>query len=112
MLVTLPSPHLRGRRCVSVARQNLECDAPAAVSQQLLEFLGVTAHFLTVDFPDDVARVQHPLPIDGAAVQDPCDHHLPVHRAERHSLKERTSGSLTMTQPLAMKQLDQVKLKR
>lgn len=83
-----PPTHLWRRRRVPVAGQHLQRDAAAAVPQQLLQVVGVAPDLAAVHFADDVADVQHALPVDGAAVQDPRDHHLAALRAERHPLKE------------------------
>lgn len=83
-----PPTHLWRRRGVPVAGQHLQRDAAAAVPQQLLEVVGVAPDLAAVHFADDVADVQHALPVDGAAVQDPRDHHFSPLRAERHPLKE------------------------
>lgn len=52
--------------------------------------VGVAPDLAAVHFADDVTDVQHALPVDGAAVQDPRDHHFSPLRAERHPLKEGT----------------------
>lgn len=59
-----PFPHLWRRRCVSVAGQDLECDAPAAVPQLLLEFKGVATDLTTIDLTDYIPCVQHALPVN------------------------------------------------
>ena len=82
-----PLPHLRRCWCVSVAGQDLECDASTTVPQQLLEFIGVATDLATVHLTDYVSRVQHALPVNRAAVQDPSDHHLSPLHTERHSLE-------------------------
>lgn len=80
-------PDLWQCRCLFVAGQNLEYDAPAAVPQQLLEFMGVGTDLTTIHFANYVPCVQHALSVNRAAVQDPCNHHLPPLHTERHSLK-------------------------
>lgn len=84
-------PHLRRWRCISVAGQDLERDAPTAVPQQLLEFVRVAADLTAVHLADNVPCVQHALSVNRAAVQDPCDHHLSPLYTERHPLEESES---------------------
>lgn len=81
-------PHLWRCRCLSVAGQHLECDAPAAVPQQVLEFMGIAADLTTVHLADYIPCMQHALPVNRAAMQDPCDHHLSPLHTERHPLEE------------------------
>lgn len=73
---------------VSIAGQDFQCDAPAAVSQKLLEFLRIATNLSTVELADDVPRVQHSLPVDGAAMHDPRNNHLSSHDTERDPLEE------------------------
>ena len=49
--------------------------------------MGVAPDLTTIYLTDYIPRVQHPLPVDGAAMQDACDHHLSLHHTERHTLK-------------------------
>lgn len=79
--------HLRGCGGLSVAGHHPEGDGTAAVLQQLLQLPGVGAHRAAIHLVDDITRVQHALPVDGAAVQDPCDHRLPALHAKRHTLR-------------------------
>lgn len=88
-------PHLWRCWRVSVAGKDLKCDAPTAVPQQLLQFMGVAADLTTVHLADYVPSVQHALPVNRAAVQDSCNHHLPPLHAERHPLKESSSHSVS-----------------
>ena len=91
ILCSVALPHLWRCWCLSVAGQDLECDAATAAPQQLLEFMGVGVDLATVHLADYVPCVQHALPVNRAAVQDPSDHHLPLLHAERDSLKESRS---------------------
>lgn len=77
--------------CVFVAWQDLECNTPAAVPQQLLEHMWVAADLSTIHLSDYVPCVQHALPVNWASVQDPGYHHLSSHHAECHPLKESKS---------------------
>ena len=84
--------HLRGRWRVSITRQDLEGDAATAVLQQLLQLLGVAAHLAPVHLADDVAGVQHSLPVDHGAVEDPRDDQFTPLHPERHALTEITNS--------------------
>lgn len=79
--------HLRGWGGFSVAGHHPEGDSPAAVLQQLLQLPGVATHHMAVHLEDDVTRVQHALPVDGAAVQDPRDHRLAALHTKCHTLR-------------------------
>lgn len=93
MIITFPQvkrsllPDLWQGRCVSVAGQNLEYDAPTAVPQKLLELVGVGTNLTTIHLTNDVARVQHALSVNRTAMQDPCNHHLPLLHTKCHPLK-------------------------
>lgn len=91
---SLSLPHLRWCWCLSVTGHHFERDAPTAVSQQLLEFVGVAADLVTVHLANYVPSVQHALPVNRTAVQDPCDHHLPPLHTESHPLKEMSSHAV------------------
>lgn len=80
--------HLWRCRCVSVAGQHLQCDATAALPQQFLEFMWVAANLTTVHLTDYIPDVQHALPVNRAAMQNPCNHHFALFHAESHPLKE------------------------
>lgn len=84
----LPLSHLWGCWRVSVAGQDLECDASITVSQQLLEFNWVATDLTAIHFVDYVPRVQHALPVNRASVQDSCNHHLSLLHTKSHPLKE------------------------
>lgn len=88
---SLPFPHLWRCRCVSIAGQHLQRDAPAAVPQQLLEFMRVAADLTTVHLTDYIPCMQHALPVNRTAMQNPRDHHLSLFHAESHSLEESRS---------------------
>ena len=77
---------LWGGRGLPVAGQHFEGHGAAAVLQQLLQFLGVSAHRVAINLQDDVAHMQQALPGDGTAVQDPPDHRRTPLHAERHTL--------------------------
>ena len=86
-----PLSHLWRCWRVSVAGQDLECNASTTVPQQLLEFTGVTTDLATIHLTDYVSCVQHALSVNRAAMQDPSDHHLSLLQTERHSLKDSKS---------------------
>lgn len=82
-----PFTNLCSCGCVSVAGQDFEGDASIDVLQHLLQCRRIAAHLLAIQLPDDVARVQHALPVNHAAMENACDHKLAILHSECHALK-------------------------
>lgn len=90
LCAVFPYTHLCRCGCVPVAGQDFEGDASIDVFQHLLQRHRIAAHLLAVQLPYDVARVQHALLVDHAAMENARDHKLAVLHSECHALKKTT----------------------
>lgn len=88
------SVHLRGRRSLSVAREDFQSDPPAAVFEHLLQLSGIVADVLPVHLFDDVADMEQTLPVDHAPMEDPSNDQVVFLHSKRHALRSSSSAGV------------------
>lgn len=88
------SVHLRGRRSLSVAREDFQSDPPAAVFEHLLQLSGIVADVLPVHLFDDVAHMEQTLPVNHAPVEDSSDDQVVFLHSKRHTLRSSSSAGV------------------